>query len=485
MRSFGAWHPDQYDYDSPDAGEASGVLPDTKGGYLPWPQLAAFSLAVDDYVRGAFVARKTDGSYVIYVGTRTKLYLFVGPTTAWTDVSKAATTHNLPDDEFWSFDQFGTYLYVTNANDGLMRADIEAGTAFADVSGSPPRARGVKTAGDQLFLYGLTDNPQRLIWSGRNDPTFWTPGTRDCDFQDFPDGGFVNGMTALELGLVLQETAIRKMSPVDTRAIYLFARAEDARGLKAPSSLVTQGNTAYYLSEDGFFSTDGTGASRPIGADQVDAWFQDEVNYDRIYAVQGAGDPVRQRVFWLFPTVNNNTNLLDHILCYDVAKNQWTHAEVSASFLIAAATPGYTLDTLDALGYTLDTLPFSLDARFLLGGAPYLAAFDGEFKLALFSGSNMAAVVETGSFQAIPGQRSMIRRVIPKTDGSAVQIQVGAAARPQDAIVWGPATALRNNGTATVRSSGLSHRIRASYAAGDDWTHLLGVDVVAEARGER
>lgn len=484
MIPFGAWRPDQYDYDSPFAGEAAGVLPGPNG-YLPWPRLAAFSLALDDYCRGAYVARKVDGSYVVFAATATKIYKFVGPTSAWTDVTKSATTYSLPDDEFWSMDQFGTNLYLAGAGDALQYIDIEAGTAFQDVSGSPPRSRGVKTVGDQLFLYGLTDNPGRLFWSGRNDPTFWTPGTRDCDYQDFPDGGFINGITPLESGLVFQETAIRRFAPVNTRAIYQFGRMEDSRGLKAPASLVVQSNKAYYLSEDGFFVTDASGSSLPIGADQVDSWFQSEVNYDRIYSVQGASDPVRQRIFWLFPTVNNNTALLDEILCYDVAKNQWTHASVEASFMLPVATPGYTLDTLDALGYTMDTMPFSLDARFLLGGAPYLAAFDGDFKLALFSGSNMAATVETGSFQPIPGRRSTIRQVTPKTDGSAVTIQTGKADRPQDSITWSSALSLRNNGTVATRSTGLSHRIRASFLAGDSWTHLQGVDVLPVQVGER
>lgn len=484
MIAFGPWRPDQYDFNAPYAGEAAGVLPGPNS-YLPWPQLAAFSLALGDYCRGAFVARKTDGSYVVFAMTASKAYKFVGPTDAWTDITKAATTYNLPDDEFWGMEQFGSNLYICCANEPVQFIDIEAGTAFADLSGSPPRARFVKTVGDQLFLGGLTDNPNRIHWSGRNDPTFWTPGTRDCDFQDFPEGGFVNGMTSLELGLVFQETSIRKIAPVNTRAIFQFARTEASRGLKAPGSLVVQSNRAYYLSEDGFFSTDGTGASVPIGADAVDAWFQDEVNYNRIYAVQGASDPVRQRIFWLFPTVNNNTDLLDAILCYDIVKNQWTHAEVEASYLIGVATPGYTLDTLDALGYTLDTLPFSLDSRFLLGGAPFLAAFDSAFKMALFSGANMAATVETGSFQAIPGHRSTIRMVTPKTDGSAVSIQVGVAARPQDSISWGPLTSLRTNGTVATRSTGLAHRVRASYVAGDQWSFLQGVEVVPVIQGER
>lgn len=484
MIEFGPWRPDQYDYDSPYAGEADGVLPGANS-YVPWPRLAAFSLALGGYCRGAFVARKEDGSYVVFALTATAAYRFVGPTDAWTNVTKTATTYALPDDEFWSMDQFGTNLYLAGAGDDLQYIDIEAGTSFANVSGSPPRSRGVKTVGDQLFLYGLTDEPGRLFWSGRNDPTFWTAGTRDCDFQDFPDGGFVNGLTALELGLVFQETAIRRFAPVNTRAIFQFARTEDARGLKAPSSLVVQGNKAFYLSEDGFFSTDGTGASVPIGADQIDTWFQSEVNYNRIYAVQGASDPVRQRIFWLFPTVNNNTALLDACLCYDVAKNRWTHADIEASFMLPVATPGYTLDTLDALGYTMDTMPFSLDARFLLGGAPYLAAFDSDYNLALFSGSNMAATVETGSFQAIPGRRATVREVRPKTDGSAISLQVGKADRPQDSISWSGAVTLRNNGSAAVRSTGLSHRIRATYAAGDSWTHLSGIDIVASAQGER
>lgn len=484
MIPFGPWRPDQYDYNSQYAAEASGVLPGANS-YAPWPQLSAYSLALSGYCRGAYLARKTDGSYVLYAGTAAGLYKFVGPASAWTDVTKSATTYNLANDEFWSFDQFGTNLYACHQNDPMQVLDIEAGSAATDATGSPPRARFVKTVGDQLFLGGLSDNPNRLQWSGRNDPTYWTPGSRDSDYQDFPDGGFVQGMTALELGLVLQETAIRRFAPVNTRAIFEFARIEDQRGLIAPSSLVVQGHRAFYLSENGFYATDGAGASVPIGVDVVDAWFQDDVNYDRVYSVVGAADPVRQRIFWIYPSVNNTSALLDRALCYDVGRNQWTHADIDTSFILGAATPGYTLDTIDALGYTLDTLPFSLDSRFLLGGAPYLAAFDSAYKLALFSGAPMAATLETASFQAIPGRRATIRGVRPFTDGDTVLIQVGKADRPQDAITWNDARSLRASGVTRTRATGLSHRIRATFAAGDSWTHIQGVDIEASPQGAR
>lgn len=483
MKPFGPWLPDQYDYNSDAAGEALGVLPGPNS-YVPWPSLAAFSLSLGEPCRGAFVARTIAGSYTIYAGTETKLYKFVGPGDAWTDVSKVGG-YTLPDDEYWSFDQFGTTLVAVNANTVPQYIDVEAGTIFANLSGNPPQARYVKTVGDQLFLLGLNDNPNRIHWSGRNDISFWTPGSRDCDFQDFPDGGFVNGMTSLELGLVFQETSIRRIARTDTRAIFQFARIEDARGLKAPSSLVAQGAQAFYLSEDGFFVTNGAGASAPIGADQIDAWFQSEVNLDRLYAVVGASDPVRQRVFWLFPSTNNSTEILDRCLCYDVTKKRWTHAEFDASFILPVATPGYTLDTLDALGYTLDTLPFSLDARFLLGGAPFLAAFDSAYKLALFSGENQAATVETGSFQAIPGRRATIREVSPLTDTASATIQVGHADRPQGTISWGSAASLRSNGSAATRSTGLSHRIRVNVPEGTSWTHLQGVNFIPVMQGER
>lgn len=483
---FSRWAPDLYQFNAAVAGEASGVLPG-KNAYLPWKSPVATSQALAAHCRGAVSVRKTDGTFAVFAGTATKLYKYVGPADAWTEVTRASGgDYNLPDDEWWSFAQFGDSLVAAQANDDIQVIDIGSGSNFAQLSADAPRARVVKTVGDHLFLGALVDNPTQIRWSALNNILGWTSGEGDSDYQDFPDGGWVNGLTALETGLIFQQGAIRRFIR-DQGFIFAFQLVEAARGLLAPNSLVTYGNIAFYLSEDGFFATDGAGGSRPIGVDQVDNWFQANSEYDRNYAVIGAADPVRPRVYWLFPSTGNSTYLLDHIICYDIGLNQWSHAPVSASYLFTGSTPGLTLDGIDAAypAYNLDTLPFSLDSRFLQGGAPYLACFNSDMKLAFFSGANLAATVETASFQAMPGRRAFVTGIRPLTDSTAISIQVGTSERPQTAVSYGAASTVNAQGLCPVRASGRVHRVKASIAAGEDWSHLQGIEVDAVQDGLR
>lgn len=480
MVRFGPWKPDQYALGRNVAGDAKGVIPSPEG-YLPWPQSVAASATIGAAAVGAFAARTTTGTLNIFTGTQTTLQKYASAT-AWTDVTRlAGGAYNVPDDEMWRFTQFGNRLIAVNANDAVQYIDIDAGTNFAALSGSPPNARVARTVGDFVMLGGLTSYPNRVMWSGRNNSDFWTPGTQDCDIQDFPDGGIVNGIAPFGFGrgLIFQEGAIRAFQAVNDRSIFNFQRIEDDRGLLAPDSLAVRGSAAYYLSEDGFFVTDGSGASKAIGDDVVDRWFQADVNYSRIYAVRGAIDPVHSRVFWIYPSTGNTSAILDRCLCYEISTNTWSYADVSGTLMFGGATAGYSIDNIDtllaSLGYTLETVPFSFDARFLRGGAPYLAIFDSAFKMAFFSGTPMAATLETADFQPIPGQRAFIRGCRPIADTTAATIAMGSKEAVQGSVVFGAAASQNATGMAPLRSSGRWFRARMSIPAGTTWTHAEGV----------
>jgi len=482
-RAFGPWQPDTYGLNTELTGDASGVLP-TANGYGPWPDLSAVSAALAATCFGATTIRKTDGTLVVYAGTATKLYRYAS-LTSWTDVTRAAGgDYSLPSGEYWSFAQFGANLIAVQGGDVPQTIDVDSGTNFAALGGSPPTASFVKTMGDQLFLYGLTSNRNRLQWSGRNNSAYWTAGQRDSDFQDFPDGGWVNGLTSLEAGLVFQEGAIRAMRPSNDRTIYNFRRLEETRGLLAENSLVTYGPIAYFLSEDGFYAQSGVGGSKAIGLEKVNDWFQSDANTDRLFSVIGAPDPIRPRVFWLYPSTGSTSNVLDKCLCYDIGLDRWSHADVSASIIFPASTPITTLEDLDTISASLDALGFSLDSRWLRGGAPYLGAFDSDDKLAFVSGSAKAALLETSDFQEIPGRRAYVHGIEPFTNADTVTVTVGSKERAGDDISWDSGQTVQTTGEAPARSEARYHRVRVEMAAGEDWEHINGLDVKAVDAGE-
>lgn len=474
MIAFGSWAPDAYDLNSSLAGEASGVLPGANS-YHPWPQLQAFSAALGSVANGAFLGRQVGGSYTVFAGTTTKLYKFSSVTT-WSDF--AGATYAVPGGEYWDMDQYGQHLIATNGVDAVQFVDVDSGTAFGDLAGSPPKARIVKTVGDYLML-GRTENyPTGIEWSGLNDDTFWTHGQRSSDYQVFPDGGFVTGITSVDTGLIFQENAIRRFQQTADRSIFNFQRTEDGQGCIAPHSLVTVNATAYFVSRAGFRKAgpDTGFQSAPIGLEVVDKFFQDSINLGRMAAIWGVADPLRPRVFWLAPAAGSTSAQLSVLLCYDILANRWTHTTVMASLLFAGATPGYTLEGLDALYPSLDAMPISLDSPTLTGGAPYVAAFDSAFKMAFFNGASMPAVVQTNEFQAIPGKRTFISGYRPITDATAVTGRIAGRESPQGTVAWSVSAPATTQGMVPARMSARLHRIELSVPAGEAWTHLQGVD---------
>lgn len=481
------WHPDQYQFNNPKSvSEAKGVLPGVNS-YEPFPSLSEYTTnAIGAACRGAVAVTTSAGARTIFAGSAAKLYKFAGATSAWTDVTRSSGgDYSLGDDVFWSFAQFGRTLVAAANGETIQSINIDSGTNFAALGGSPPQADFVETVGDQLFIGNLSTGDNRIQWSGRNDATHWTVGTEDSDFQDFPDGGNIAGITAI--GLIFQDDAVRRYVAVDSRAIYAFDRIEDARGLKATRSLGVIGSTALYYGGDGFYAINGqAGGSVPIGFGGVDDWFADTVNLDRLGSVIAAVDPIRRRIAWLFPTSSNTSTTLDHVLFYDLDLKKFTHADVEASFIFPAAVPGLTLENLDNLGYTLDTLPFSLDSAFLQGGTPYLGAFNTSDKLAFFNGSNMPARITTAGVQLVPGRRAFVQGCSPLTDAANATITVGKKEALQDSsYTYGSSVSINAQGKTPQRSSGRIHRARLDIAAGETWSHVQGVDVEYIDDGDR
>lgn len=329
------------------------------------------------------------------------------------------------------------------------------------------------------MFFGNTENyPTGVEWSGLNDIAYWTHGIHSSGEQQFPEGGFVTGITSLETGLIFQETAVRRFAQTGDQSIFAFARVEDAQGCIAQDSIVTLKGTSYYLGRSGFAKIGGeTGfASIPLGLEITDKWFLDTINLTRLSTVQGAADPLRPRIFWLAPSSSNDTDLFDILLCYDIVLNQFTHATVSASMIFGGATPGYSLEGLDAIYPDLDAMAVSLDSPSLQGGIPYLAAFDASKKMAFFNGTNMAATVRTGEFQAVPGKRALITGFRPVGDATNIQGRLATRETLQASASWGSNGSPNAQGMIEARSSGRYHRAELSIAEDETWTHLQGVD---------
>lgn len=180
------------------------MLPDVAGAYHPGSMFADVGGISTPSSPGttlrAWCALLPADTAVGYVGTTTKLWEYNGTTTL-TDRSKGGGYTNTATD--WSFAQYGNNTYATNRVDNIQVRDSSGGSAFADLAGSPPKARILVTQADQLLLFDLNDGaekPDAFAASAPGDPTDWSgsgattatrirhrPGkaTAACAFRDY------------------------------------------------------------------------------------------------------------------------------------------------------------------------------------------------------------------------------------------------------------------------------------------------------------
>mgnify|MGYP003345204263 CR=1 FL=1 len=226
------------------------------------------------------------------------------------------------------------------------------------------------------------------------------------------------------------EQGIYRVSYEGPPTIFRFDMVDRARGCVAAGSIVNNGTFAAYLGGDGWYVFDGA-RSLPIGGQKVDKWFYADLDQNYLHRITGTIDPINKLFFWSYPGAGNSGGTPNRLLVYNWALQRWSVAEVTCELIHRSLSEGYTLESLDATGYTLDALPYSLDSRAWTGGSPFLSAFDPSHKLALFNAASLAAVLETTNFALDGGNRVFVSGVRPFIDGGAPTVQIGAADTPQ------------------------------------------------------
>ena len=150
---FGEWRPDIALIDNQYAAIAENVYPGPNS-YLPFPGLAPITAAQLPGCIGLTFARTLTGAYLIFAGTATKLYRWSG--SAWVDVSRTVGgAYNVAAGDRWTWAQFGQNLVAVQIGDAPQTINVDTGTNFANLGGSPPKATSVCVIGDFLVLAGL------------------------------------------------------------------------------------------------------------------------------------------------------------------------------------------------------------------------------------------------------------------------------------------------------------------------------------------
>lgn len=354
LLSFGEYRPDVSDYEGIASQAITNVVP-RGDGYGPFQDHLAFTRTLPAACRGFFTAHKSDGTIQTFAGTSTKLYQLNNTTFAWTDVSRGGGTYGaLSTTAQWTFAQFGNLVFATQANDVLQVFNLAGGVTFANETGTPPQAAYVVIVGQFVVLLGLQSLPFRMQWSGLGDPTNWTAGVNQSDFQDFTDGGTTMGAAGGEYGVIFQATVIRQMTYAPGSSyIFQITRICEDQGLLAPYALVKAASNIIFLSGQGFQKLSPSSLPVSIGKERVDRSFFADWDISNPQLIVGANDPNATRVYFGYKSISGATGLMDVILAYDYVLDRWAPMHgLSLQYLATAAKAGLTLEALDTAATT-------------------------------------------------------------------------------------------------------------------------------------
>jgi len=466
----------------PDQPANAGSLNDAKNvyplgiGYGAFPSAEDFSNAASEDITNIFVA-KFGANVEVFAGGATKLFKLDIATLNLNDVSKSG---GYGGNGTWRFEQFGNVVLACNDNSKIQAWTIGVSSAFADVAAAAPVAKDIAVVRDFVFAGNLAagSNPDKVQWSDINDETDWTSGaTSQSDFQIIPDGGNVQAITGGEFGVVLLEKSVIRCSYVGSPLFWQFDTISSGLGCLEGNSVARYGNITFFLSDDGWYSTDGQTVTN-IGLEKVDRFFFDNADLTKIDTISAAVDPVKNLVVWNYADVDGNRK----ILIYNWQLGKWSRAETTSDVVGTIATLGETLETLvSSLGYTdIDEMRASLDSRLFIGGKFLFAGAKGN-KIVTFTGTSITPQLITTDVEI--GYNSVATLARPQIDNGTAQVAVASRRELDDTIGFSAFVPATSEGRCNLRSAGRYHRFNVQPTG--NWTTAMAVDVDVKPQGNR
>jgi hypothetical protein len=470
--AFGKWTPDRPGI-AGGLTEALNCLP-VASGYGPIPSNANLSSTASESLLASFVGRLGSTTTLFGAGP-TKLFKFDPADSSMDDVSRASPAYS--STSLWTTAQFGSVVLAANGIDKIQAWDMGSSTAFADVAAAAPTAQFVTVVRDFVVAAKTASEISTVYWSDINDETDWTPGAgSQSDSQVIPDGGEIRGLTGGEFGVVLLERAIARMTYIGSPLFFQFDVIARNLGCYESRSVAQSGPLTYFLSDDGFFVTDGQ-TVKAIGNEVVDRWFYDNADPAQLSKMSAAVDPINKVVVWCFRDIFN----VQKLLIYNYSVDKWSHANTTADYISTLATASYTLEQLANVSSSIDALPASLDSRLWAGGKLVLGGVTAN-RLVTFGGAVQTAVLTTGDIEQ-EATETMLTLARPIVDQGSATVQVASRYRLDGNISYSTAVAADEENRIPLRSRGKYHRV--SLTPTGTWATAVGVDVDIKPVGGR
>ena len=443
-------------------------------GYGAFPEEEDYSAAASEDLNSVAAGSNSAGDVKIFAGGATKLFLLDSSDFSLDDVSGSTYTST----DRWRFVQFGNFMIAANGKNTLQYADMATTTiSFEDLDASAPTSKFVTAVRDFVVTGNTNTSSSQMVWSGLNNPNTWAnTAITQSDNQIIPDGGEVRGITGGEFGLILLEKSIVRMSYVGSPIIFQFDNIARNLGCYESNSVAQWQGVTYWLADDGFYACNGE-SIEAIGAEKVNRFFFDTLQESVIENMSAAVDPFRALIIWGYPTIDNNYRLLT----YHISTKRWAYVDTDVDGISEMATPGITLEGLDAFSASLDALETSLDSRQWQGGKLLVAGVEGN-KIITFTGPSKAGLITSADLETGTNM-SMVTLVKPIVDNGSASVAVDSRFNLAEAVAFGSATAADSENRVGFRSLGRYHRVRVIPSG--NWTTAIGFEVDIQQAGGR
>lgn len=488
--ALGEWTPDMPSTtgtESTGLSDARNVYPNNVG-YSPFPTVVAVSPEADQTLTSVY-AGKENALVQVFAGSDQKLYSVYSassPVTARaltyagdvevSDVSRESTPYSISP-EAWHFEQFGKRVLACKNNNIIQEWTIGSSVKFKDLT-QAPTAKCMSIVRDFVVAGNIDagDEPNLVKWSDLNNEENWTPGPQSqADSQYIADGGAIQNITGGEIGIIFLENAVYRMSYVGSPLFFQFDKISTV-GCFEGKSCIEDNGISYYLSNDGFYQTDGNTVTA-IGTNKVDEWFLANANLKELVTMSTTIHPIYKLVIWNYEdNFGKRQNLIYHI-----ESGRWSRTETLANSVGNVATMGTDLERLGVLYPKLDTdVPAPLDDRIFMGGKYIFAGTSGK-RVVSFTGACENPRLET--LDLMGNNNSVMTMVRPLVDNGQANISVAPRQALDDTIEFGAVSVPYENRN-NVRSGGRYFRVRVE-PVGDNWTTAIAFDMTVTDNGIR
>lgn len=493
------WMPDLAAFGITPGGllKALNILP-FDDSYRPARNKSTYSSSsLSDTSRSAIEFRDNAGNRRVFIGTADDL-LRLETNKSITEVSKAATSYGTGDNT-WSFEKFGEWVIATNFAYAPQVLKGMSAANFADLGGSPAKAKFCLLVNGHLVMGYLNDGtvyPNKLQIAASEDPEDWTPSVlTGAQTQILYDAlGPITGMGRLGVGgdfAVLHEDSITigQWTGYPYRFGFIQSNAKNKGGI-SHGSIVPWGGGLFYWGFDDLYFYNGRGDPESLGTGKVKRTIFDLLNIQYAYRISAAHDPANGLIYWAYPTTASAGNS-DRVLVFNYRKQIFTHLEIDVECLFSMYLGGQDMDSLDAAWPSMDDIPYGMDSAYWLANNPIIAAIDPDnSKVATLNGDAMTGTLETGEFQhsdenGPTGAFTYIKSVRPRFKGltDTPSVRLGHRRNEDDSVTY---TASKNrnssSGKCDVKAENRLMRVEVST---QEHEGLFDIQIDAERSGEQ